>query len=270
MSSQCQICHRDLHEDPTNREGCLSCQLKAATMLNQILDLVYEAHLQTGYTSNGDGGSRGKPGSKPPLNVDALDPECTLIELAKGDPSSSVPIIEMLDMWAIQIRHARHLTPHGPATAADPTFTSLIRFHHTHLAWLYQHDQDINAYHAHLQAARRALTRWNTDHEDRGIRIPCPTLTDQGDCGRWLTIRSIDITDNITTTCRDGHEWTARRLIYTIGPDADLWLTADDLATHLGLHKRTIHRWAARGHIRCRNNRYSWADARNLNTRETA
>ena len=40
MSTQCQICHRDLHEDPTNREGCLSCQLKAATMLNQILDLV--------------------------------------------------------------------------------------------------------------------------------------------------------------------------------------------------------------------------------------
>ena len=62
------------------------------------------------------GGSSGAFGSKPPLCVEALDPELTSMELNVGDPSSAVTILEMLEMWERAVREDRGMVRYGAAS----------------------------------------------------------------------------------------------------------------------------------------------------------
>lgn len=261
----CEICQRT--HDQNGRRACHPCQHRLATHLDTILQRCIDADLSI--TSlparNPDNNTTGKPGSRPPLNLNALDAENTLLELVPGDPSSTITTLAMLEMWAIEIRHERHLTPHGPATATstDPLLTHLHKFHHTHLDHVTSTHSQINLteYADQLRRAARQLAHWNPNQNPPTWRIPCPTLTTTSECGTWLVISHDDLTNDTAIQCRNGHDWTTRRLIHTAGTH-NVWLDATTIAHHLGITDRTIRNWHKAGHIRKQGTRYSWTDAR--------
>jgi len=203
-------------------------------------------------------------GSKPPLNLDAVEPELALIELAPGDPSSAVPILEMLEMWERVIRDERGFLPYGPASFArnahgESTLTGTVRFLRAEVDWMSEDvDFDLESFADHVRRAAGILRRWDADRDRGGprYRMPCPTITDDGECGNVLIVTSS--ADTYCRICR--RTWEPAHLLAVAGRDVDIWLDSEAISAHLGIPVRTIQHWGKTGKIARRGMLYRLRD----------
>jgi hypothetical protein len=241
---------------------CARCSERIRRDLDDILHLTAEAHTQTTPRQGTGGGARSVPASKPPLAVDALDPELCLIRLVPDDASSEVPLLVLLEDWERIIREDRGLAPYGMASEArlasvgplhgstwashtPVTLTGVVRFLQGHHDWAMSEPSfDLAEYARQVRLCRRAVARWDSDAAPPGWRVPCPTVTEDGDCGQALRVSR---GDEIVYCRKCGREWELPRLLAVAGRDADVWVDVEAAATMAGVHERTIRKWVARG-----------------------
>lgn len=239
---------------------CQRCRHRIARDLDDIERLTLDAHAQTA-PRQGTGARRTVPGSRPPLVVDALDPELALVRLIPGDPSSDVPMLEVLESWERAIREDRLYAPYGAASesrailagsdSATVTLVGVLRFLRGELDYAYYEPSfDLAEYARQLRLCRQAVARWDTDAHRGGWRVPCPTVTDEAECGQILHVSRGDGRDTSSVYCRGcDRDWDVERLLRVAGRDADVWVDIEAAATLAGVHERTIRKWITRGHV---------------------
>jgi hypothetical protein len=255
----CVLCTRSLDAGHV----CQGCAQRIARDLDAILELTAEAFTQIARSSK-PGAGRAVPSSRPPLVVEALDPELASVRLIPEDPSSDVPLLVLLEDWERIIREDRGLAPYGVASEArlaacgplhgatwaqhtPVTLTGVIGFLKAHHDWvLAEPSFDIAEYARQVRLCRRAVARWDAEAHEPGWRVPCPTVTDDGDCGQVLRVsRGAE-----TVYCRAcGREWEITRLLAVAGRDADVWVDIEAAAHLAGVHEQTIRKWVRRGHV---------------------
>ena len=259
-AAQCVICETNLDHG----HACQRCCDRIRRDLDDVLRLTAQAAAHLDAKSGSSNGTRSVPGSKPPLTVDALDPELCLIRIVPDDPSSEVPLLVLLEDWERIIREDRGLVPYGLASEArlashgplhastwashtPVTLTGVIRFLQGHHAWACTEPSfDLAEYARQVRLCRRAVSRWDSEAHTPGWRVPCPTVTDQGDCGEQLRVSRGDEIIHCRTC---GREWELPRLLAVAGRDADVWIDVEAAATMAGVHERTIRKWIAKGAV---------------------
>lgn len=247
---------------------CNRCTSRLRDQLVTIERLVHDAACQIVPAHKPGGGSHSF-GSKPPIDVAAVDPELSMVELNAGDPTSAVPLLEMLEMWERAVREDRRMAPYGVATASAPagtgsgtqsTLAHVVGFLTAHTDWMTTDPRfGLEDYDGQLRRAVTVLRRWDTDNETQGLRIPCPAYDPERPddiCGLWLHMHA----DDVTRCRRCGTDWTVERLTHFMDP-ATVYISAGVITNHYPVPLNTLQRWAARGHLR-RNERgqYNLAD----------
>lgn len=208
-------------------------------------------------------------GSRPPINIDAVDPALALLQLVSGDETSAVTILEALEMWERSIREERSFAPYGIASIArakgyqraeDTTATliSVVDFLAGQLDWITTEPSfGLEDFADHMRRAAATLRRWSEDDTQIGTRIACPSQLEERTCGAPIRIS----TGGDAVTCRScGRAWTIDWLIRVAGDDADGWADMEAVCRLSGLHERTIRRWAKTGKVRKRGLLYNVRD----------
>lgn len=249
---------------------CATCAQWLEGGLEDIGQYAAEAAAFLTRTESGTGSGPTSFGSRPPINVDAIDPELALVELNQGDPSSAVPILEALEMWERAIREDRGFGPYGPASAlrlteagqatvTACTLTGVLRFLTGQIDWIVTEETfGLEEFADHVRRSVAVLRRWSSQETQIGTRIACPTVTDEGHaCGAPIRVS----TDGDPVLCRRcGRTWSIEWLIQVAGKDADGWADMEAVVRLSGLTDRTIRRWAAAGKVRKRGLLYSIRD----------
>jgi hypothetical protein len=260
VSSDCIVCHKSA----TGERVCRQCASRLARNLDKIIELTILAHSQINPSQTKDRTGTGYE-SRPPLNIAAIDPELASIELWKGDPSSAVPILEMLEMWEKDIRDQRHMAAYGLVSAqrTESTLTGVVGFLRVNIDWMLTHaDFNIVEFHDHLHRAVRILSRWDIDRASAGFGLICPNENSHGQmCNAWIRWES---GENSTQCHRCGREWNVAWLLRVAN---DVWLDSDAIAHLTGIPRRTIQSWGRSGKIGRRGLLYKLSDITN-NTRQ--
>jgi len=257
-----------------NGHVCTECAAWLMRSVAEIARLCADAalSLEPGSTS---GGGSGAFGSKPPLRIDALDPELTMLELNAGDPTSAVTILEALEMWERLVREERGMAPYGPASAhraarimgagnsahsTSVTLTGVVGFLGSAVPWMIDApDWPIDEFADHIRRSVMLLGRWDLTRQASGYAVPCPTLTDSGECGYML--RYWDASEAVT--CRRCHATRSASQLVTVvlsGEDRAIWVDPEAAAAHYGVSERELRRWASKGHVKRSHGRYLLSD----------
>jgi hypothetical protein len=278
---QCVLCARRGRKR-TLAEGhvCGPCRNGMRVDLGQILDLVaLAATMPDPFASRTTGtGSRPHPGSRPPLEVARIDPELIAVRLEPGDPSSTVPLLAMLESWERAVREDRGYAPYGVAsslrsasntrpgaTQARATLAGVIGFLRSQVDWMC--DEPTFGIEQLVDQVRRALgvlRALDPGRERRdGWGIPCPADLDDGEpCARRLTIERHDdgrLDLHTDIDCPDcGTTWTAQRLLLVALADerVTVWGYPEAITAALGIPSATLRQWYARGKVARLGNRY--------------
>lgn len=293
MITDCELCARrglTTKLDPERDFGrvCRSCRRRLAGDLQRIVELVAIASWQPDpmRSKPAGGGARPHPGSRPPLDLDHIDPELVLIRLEPGDPSSTVPLLELLESWERGIREDRGLVPYGVVSEsrhaglprAQVTLVEVVGFLTVHIDWITT-DEDfaLLAFAGQIRRAVAVLRQLDPAVERTSSwRIPCPAdfeverIDDDGltvdtvvvACATPLRIirhedGRLDLhSDLYCPNC--GTEWTAQRLLLVAlaDPRVTIWADADAIHAATGIPLRTIRDWGARGRIARRASEY--------------
>ena len=273
-SPACVLCTTDL----TDGHICPRCSHRIRNDLDQILQLVTDASAQVTHRKGSGKNSRASLGSRPPLIVEALDPELTLVRIVENDPSTDLPLLEILESWERVIREDRGLSPYGVASAerqsqyaGTPTqsaLTGVVRFLQAHHDWVCAENSfDLIEYSRQIRLCRKAVARWDMTMEPPGWRVPCPTVTDDGDCGYVIKVQR---GEQVAYCRRCDRDWEVHHLIAVAGRDADIWVDVEAAATLAGVHERTIRKWIQRGRISKRGQLVRVIDIREQALRWTA
>lgn len=245
---------------------CAPCEQRILDEVRAIADL---AAMASAYLTPGSStaGGTGAYGSRPPLNVQALDPELALVRLVVDDPSTEVTILEMVEAWERVIRQDRGLAPYGPvsharATQYDGVLTAThcclvgtVRFLASQVPWMCATaDFGIEDFADQVHRSVRVLRRWDMDAEAMGTEVKCPTLTDQGECGYALHYRAAD--EHVTCR-RCGASRDVTTLIAVAMSDGrPVWMDPENAAKWLGVNERRLRRMATRNEIERSHGRY--------------
>lgn len=251
----CVICANRGKAVETDGHCCPGCRNRIDQDLSRILDLAAAA--AAWQPPKATSAARPTFGSRPPLSLDGIDPELTLIDLIPGDSSSRVPLLDALESWERAIREDRGFMPYGPASAlrarqhgasTAATLTGVITFLKGQLDWATTEPSfGLEDFAAHIRAAVRALARYGTQDQPATTVALCPTLTDDGECRYRL--RYIDLHDQVKCP-RCGAARDAITLIaIAISDGRKLWLDAGSAAQLLGVSEPTLRRMAQRGQI---------------------
>lgn len=258
---------------------CTACFSRLRVSLTSLPLLAAEVATRVEPASARGGVGRSAPGSRPPLNLDAVDPALALIELVKGDPSSRVPLLEALESWERAVRADNGLVPYGVATSThrDPlsttaTLTNVVRFLGVWLEWMADSVTiDIADFDWHVSAARRVLRRWSWEDDPRPRwRVPCPTERVAGTCASVLDFEGLEDEEVACRAC--GRRWSATRLLLVASTvdTAAVWVDAEAAGVAVGVDASTVRRWARSGRVQRRGQRYNLADIRGCaDTRRT-
>lgn len=257
-SPRCVLCQAQLDHG----HACQVCVAKIGANLDDIGRFVTDAAAYVPVKGSGEG-SRPAPASRPPLNLDALDPELVAVVLVDGDESTRMPVLNVLEDWERIIRDDQGFAPYGLATemAMDAagargdswwvstivTFPRVLEFlrKQLHLAAA-DPTFDLQEFARQVRLCRRALARWDADRERGGWRVPCPTITDDGECGRPLKVQPG--ADEVA--CRScGVARNIEQLLRVAGADADVWVDIEAAARLAGVAERTVRRWIRRGAV---------------------
>ena len=244
---------------------CPACSVRLADLLDDIDRLAASASCEP---RHGRGTGRTVPASRPPIDVDGVDPALALVRLAPP-PAEPVALLVVLEGWVRLVREERSMGPYGPWSAAtartqpvgyDRTSGTLVActgFLRAHHEWITAQDW-VDAYAAEVRACRRALARWD-EHDPRPTVVACPTITVDGGCGQRLRL------DADVVRCHGcGRDWDAETLVRVACSDEydppDVWVDAEAAATAAGVHERTVRKWATRGIVSARAGRYRLLD----------
>lgn len=264
---------------------CPQCRNGLRVDLGQILDLVaLAATMPDPFASRpSTGTSRPHPASRPPLEVARIDPELILVRLEASDPSSAVPLLELVESWERMVREERGYAPYGPASALRSavtgrggvsgyraTLSGSVGFLAGQVEWMTTEPDfpvdDLASQVRRALGVLRALDPTRERNDSWGI--PCPAdLTDEDNlvtdaCGRRLRIERHDdgrLDLHTDIHCPDcGTEWTAQRLLLVALADerVTVWAYPDVIGTSLAIPLGTLRQWHARGHIARSGGRY--------------
>lgn len=273
----CAVCAKETR----HRVGrlCAPCFSRLRVWLVSLPVLAGEAVNHTEIAGSRASLSRTPPGSRPPINLDAIDPALATIELAPGDSSSRVSILEAFESWERVVRAANDLVPYGVASSMNrhplsttATLGNVCRFLSVWLEWMAETDKvDIVDFSGHVKSARRVLVRWSWEHEPpTRWRVACPALVEDVECGAMLNFAGLDDDEVECRKCRA--RWSpARLLAVAASVDAEgIWIDAEAAGVAVGVDPSTVRRWARSGRVRRQGQRYSLADIKaNVDTRRS-
>lgn len=239
---------------------CPACTQRIRDHLTDILRLAVDAAAWIDRKSGTTVGSLAY-GSRPPINLDAIDPEATLIDLNPGDPSSAVTILAALEMWERAIREDRGMAPYGIASShrtalGQTTLFGVVEFLQGQVDWCVTEPTfGLEEYADHLRRSVQALRRWDAQLDNRGTPAICPTILDDGtECGgrlRYVTL------DEQVTCRRCGTTRDAMTLIaVSLADGRSVWVDAENAARILRVSESTVRRRAAAGQIPARGGLY--------------
>jgi hypothetical protein len=258
----CLLCGRN---DPEMGLACRACLNRVDDDLAAIPTLTaLAADAVTPSAGAQGGGARGKPGSRPPIDLDAVDGALGL---------DSLPILEA---WERMWREWRSLSPYGPVSLArssrqrrgEPpaTLVGCVAFLRAHLALMAEaRDFPLDDYAREVAGVRRRLNRFDPARKPAAWRVPCPAPHADGDgrlCGWRLAIDRDDL--RAAFDCPACHSpWTADRLLLVAlaDPTAVVWATLGDCEAVTGVNARTLRRWAEAGHVGRRGGMYDVGSA---------
>lgn len=267
----CILCQHRRPPRTTELEAGHCCEGCRSWLHTTIMEIGFHAHEAADWITPRPSRSAGSStfGSRSPINLDAVDPACALIELNPGDPSSAVTILAALEMWERAIREDRRFVPYGIASAmrakvgqhigdTTATLVGVVDFLAGQLDWITTEPSfGLEEFADHVRRSAATLRRWGADDAQIGTRIACPSILDEGSCGAPLRIS----TGGEPVTCRAcGHSWTVEWLIRVAGDEADGWADIEAVCRLSGLHERTIRRWAKAGKVRKRGLLYNVRD----------
>ena len=250
-AAQCILCGFGLDTG----HCCNRCVTRLRDQLVTIERLVHDAACQIVPAHKPGAGSHSF-GSKPPIDVAAVDPELSMVELNAGDPTSAVPLLDMLEMWERAVREDRHMAPYGVATASAPagtgsgtqsTLAHVVGFLTAHTDWMTTDPRfGLEDYADQLKRAVKVLKRWDPDNDDHGVRVSCPTTLDDGtQCGWYLYVTQED-----TTTCRRCQRTWNREWLIEVADKSDVWVDAEVIEHRFRVAPRTLRDWVVKGHVR--------------------
>lgn len=249
MTTACVICTRRQPHD-----GWTVCDTCLGHLDDNLARIVELTRLAAGWlaprTTAGEG-QRTVPGSRPPLDVAALD-------AALGND-----VLPLLESWERMIREDAHLSPYGAATAVEnATVARSVAFLRSWLLWAAEAPAwPIEELAREIRDARTTLEHLDPDHDrPEGTRIPCTAPHpdhDGRDCGYRLTVDINHAADDITCR-RCGNTTTAGRIMLAAlgNPAVTVWAYPADINDALGIAEGTLRQWHNRGHITRNGNRY--------------
>jgi hypothetical protein len=256
---------------------CVPCAGWLATQVADIARLAADAAAWLAPGSANGGSGRPVPGSRPPLRVDALDPELTPI-----GPPPSPSVLEVVEEWERMIREARGMAPYGPASQARAqehakyaregtvgatyltggsnhtrvTLVGVVAFLGRSLPWATTTpDFPLEDFADEIGACVRVLRRFDVTAEARGQMVPCPTMNDDGsDCGYRLVYRDMD--ESVTCRRCGAVRDVATLVAVAMSDGRQIWLDPEAAARHLGVSETTLRRLARKGTIERNHGRY--------------
>lgn len=245
---------------------CPPCVVRLADALDDLPALAEQASTEP---AQGRGSGRTVPSSRPPIDVDGIDPALALVPLAPP-PAEPVPVLVVVEGWVRLVREERQMAPYGPWSAAAArstrtrysdtlgTLRAATAFLRAQHEWVVAQDW-VDAYAAEVWACRRALARWDDEREPRPTVVACPTITVDGDCGQRLRLDA-----DVVTCRRCGRDWDADQLVRAALSDdydpPDVWVDAEAAASAAGVHESTIRRWSSRGLVTAHGGRFRLLD----------
>ena len=232
MTATCIGKHTD--DPPLTTHGmlCARCHGRLARALADIVALYPTLAVVVMLSGNPSGGSRGKPGSRPPCNVDVID-----LTDPRGETHAQIA------GWTRIVIEERRL-------AAQPAdIEQAARLLTIHLDWIAEQPWADEALLEISNVAYR-IRRACNDLPDPPIGT-CPDIDPRGEtdrCGGPL--RWIDGSTAVTCS-RCGSNWDTDSLVYVgrVSPLA-LWGTVPDVARMLDMPERTLRHWVATGALR--------------------
>lgn len=239
---------------------CPECVAWLTGTLRAVSDLVAQAAVA------GDrqrvGSSTGKPvfGSRPPMDVECLDPDLTLVRVCDAPPYPT--LLEVLEAWERLVREARTLAPYGPASLArgGASVHGSVGFLVASAEWMTTDPGfPLEDFAAELRACLRAVRKWDEDAAARGNVIPCPTQDDDGECGYRL--RFVETDERVTCRrCKVTRDVATLVAVGMSSEGRDVWADPEAIAHHYGIGERTLRRWAMKGHVKRDHGRYLVSD----------
>ena len=232
MTATCIGRHDDDPPLATHGMLCARCHGRLARALADIVALYPTLAVVVMLSGNPSGGSRGKPGSRPPCNVDVID-----LTDPRGETHAQIA------GWTRIVIEERRL-------AAQPAdIEQAARLLTIHLDWIAEQPWADEALLEISNVAYR-IRRACNDLPDPPIGT-CPDIDPRGEtdrCGGPL--RWIDGSTAVTCS-RCGSNWDTDSLVYVgrVSPLA-LWGTVPDVARMLDMPERTLRHWVATGALR--------------------
>ena len=274
---------------------CPACEVRLDDDLASIATLARIAASDV-TPAAGRGTGRSVPASRPPIDLDRVEPSLTLVRLWEADPSSTVTVIEVVESWERIVREERGWERYGPASSVrlaqdapcevrghgverltavlgvpgpshdSETSTALygvVAFLRAQVPWMTSEPGfGIEQIVREVGLCVAALRRWDPALErEPALVLPCPTMDDSGrECG--MRLRLVEAEHHVWCR-RCGREWTRERLLLVATSGAqspDVWCDLESAEHLTGRTARTIQRWAAAGVVRRRMGAYSVRD----------
>ena len=238
---------------------CVACASWLTTTIADIARLAADAAAWVTPGSSGSGSGHTVPASKPPLNVESLDPENALV------PGYDASVLQLCESWERMIRDMRGMAPYGPASAArlvdgmyagtTATLVGCVTFLGRSVPWaISEPDFPLDDLADEMRACVRVLRRWDVDREDLGTMVKCPTLNDEGECGYRLYYA--DVHEDVTCR-RCGATRSAMTLAAVAMADGrEVWLDPEAASQWLGVTEGTLRQWARMGKVERSHGRY--------------
>jgi hypothetical protein len=238
---------------------CTPCTERLRADVRLVLDLARMASVEP--TTSGVGSS-GVYGSRPPINVSGIDPENTLI-----GPAPSPTVLDVLESWVRMVREDRQMSPYGPwshlegsklqdgGSTTNATFRACTAFLAAETDWIATTPHfPLEDYRVELTSCVRALKRWDSSSHRVGTMVPCPTMTDDGECGYRLHYE--DLADSVQCRrCRVTRD-AATLAAVAMSDGREVWLDPEAAANWLGVTEGTLRQWARRGKVQRAHGRY--------------
>jgi len=237
----CIVCQAA--EATDGRTVCDGCLARIDHDLERIAELTrHAADRLIPETRPGNGG-RSVPGSRPPLDVVALDDAC------------GVDTLRHLEDWCRLIREEAGLARYGAATEAERvTVGSSVQWLRSWLLWASERpDFPTDDLAREMRELRAGLEHYDPAHtgDAHGTRLRCPSDHPDGD-GRLCHARIVydreRPRDDIGCP-RCGTTWTgARLLLLALSDDTQvIWAYAADVIALTDINASTLRVWAHRG-----------------------
>ena len=157
-------------------------------------------------------------------------------------------------------RAARIMGAGNSAHSTSVTLTGVVGFLGSAVPWMIDApDWPIDEFADHIRRSVMLLGRWDVTRQASGYAVPCPTLTDSGECGYML--RYWDASEAVI--CRRCHATRSASQLVTVvlsGEDRAIWVDPEAAAAHYGVSERELRRWAAKGHVKRSHGRYLLSD----------